>query len=61
MPAQVQLRRQPQPQFQGDQSNPVGPASGAQGTGNGIAVPPLQDGPLTAPPTAPATGSATGG
>jgi len=59
MPAQVQLRRKPQPQFQGDQTNPVGPTAGAQGTGDANAVPPLQDGPLTAPPAAPAS-AATG-
>jgi outer membrane protein assembly factor BamE len=60
MPAQVQLRRQPPPQIQGVESNPVGPAAGAQGTGNTNPPPPPSSGALTAPPPAPASGAGTG-
>ncbi|WP_028229294.1 outer membrane protein assembly factor BamE [Paraburkholderia ferrariae] len=60
MPSQVQLRRPPPPQIQGVQSNPVGPAPGAQGTGDTNAAPPSPslNSPLTAPPTVPASGAA---
>lgn len=60
MPAQVQLRRQPQPQIQGVESNPVGPTAGAQGTGNTNPPPPSQSAPLTAPPQTPASGAGAG-
>jgi outer membrane protein assembly factor BamE len=56
MPSQVQLHRQPPPQIQGAESNPVGPAAGAQGTGNTNPPPPSQSSPLAAPP-APASGT----
>lgn len=55
MPSQVQLRRPPPPQIQGAPANPVGPAAGAQGTGdtNAAPPPPSQNTPLAAPPTVP--------
>jgi outer membrane protein assembly factor BamE len=61
MPSQVQLHRQPAPQIQGAQeSNPVGPAAGAQGTGDTNTPPPApaRDSSLTAPPQVPASGAA---
>jgi outer membrane protein assembly factor BamE len=60
MPSQVQLRRPPPPQIQGVQPNPVGPAPGAQGTGDTNTAPPSPslNSPLTAPPTVPASGAA---
>ncbi len=61
MPSQVQLHRSaPPPQFQGNESNPVGPAPGAQGTGdtNADQLLPAKSAPLTAPPTVPAASSA---
>ena len=64
MPQQVQLRRPPPPQIQGaPQPNPVGPAAGAQGTGdtNAAPPPPAQDSSLAAPPTVPATPSGASG
>lgn len=64
MPSQVQLRRQPPPQVQGEApSNPVGPAPGAQGTGDTNTTPqvPAQNSALTAPPTVPATPSGASG
>ncbi|MFC5429634.1 outer membrane protein assembly factor BamE [Paraburkholderia denitrificans] len=63
MPSQVQFRRQPAPQVQGAEPvNPVGPAVGAQGTGEPNALPPAQSAPLATPPAAPASGAAgTGG
>jgi len=61
MPSQVQLRRQPAPQLQGVGSNPVGPAAGAQGTGDTNTLPPAQSAPLAAPPAMPASAPGTGG
>jgi outer membrane protein assembly factor BamE len=61
MPSQVQLHRQPPPQIQGvPPSNPVGPAAGAQGTGDTNTPPPApaRDSALTAPPTVPAASGA---
>ncbi|WP_321959665.1 outer membrane protein assembly factor BamE [Paraburkholderia sp. J69-1] len=58
MPAQVQLHRSPPPQIQGvPQPNPVGPTTGAQGTGdsNAAVLPPSHNSPLTAPPQVPAS------
>ncbi|RQH00693.1 outer membrane protein assembly factor BamE [Paraburkholderia dinghuensis] len=57
MPSQVQLQRKPQPQVQGYEPNPVGPTTGAQGTGNTDTQPPAPSGSLTAPPPAPASGT----
>ncbi|WP_241023182.1 outer membrane protein assembly factor BamE [Paraburkholderia sp. Ac-20340] len=60
MPAQVQLHRSPPPQIQGvPQPNPVGPTTGAQGTGdsNAAVLPPSHNSPLTAPPQVPASGT----
>jgi outer membrane protein assembly factor BamE len=69
MPSQVQLHRKPAPQIQGvPPSNPVGPTTGAQGTGaqgagDSAAAPtgPARDSSLAAPPTVPASGAATSG
>jgi outer membrane protein assembly factor BamE len=62
MPSQVQLRRHPAPQMQGAESNPVGPTTGAQGTGDANTLPPSQSAPLAAPPASPAVpASGTGG
>jgi outer membrane protein assembly factor BamE len=64
MPSQIQLHRKPQPQIQGvPESNPVGPAPGAQGTGDTETnpLPPSQNAPLTAPPQTPANPAAASG
>jgi outer membrane protein assembly factor BamE len=64
MPSQVQLHRKPAPQIQGvPPTNPVGPAAGAQGTGDSNVAPsgPARDSSLAAPPTVPASGTATSG
>jgi outer membrane protein assembly factor BamE len=64
MPSQVQLHRSPPPQFQGAQeSNPVGPAPGAQGTGDSNAdqLLPSKNTPLTAPPSVPAAPAGASG